>query len=125
MSTIEQGSGAGNGPAFSDRQNDSDSTERLVQDALRRYWRRNIFILVGLLFIWAFVGLGCGILWADWLNNFHLFGTGYPLGFWFAQQGSIVTFVLLILTYCILMNKNDQIHHEDLVAIKREQGLEQ
>ncbi len=91
--------------------------QELLDEALKRYWRRNILILAALLFIWAFVGLGCGILWADWLNNFRLFGTGYPLGFWFAQQGSIITFVLIILSYCLLMNKNDQMHHEDLEAI--------
>jgi len=70
-----------------------------------------------LLAIWAFVGLGCGVLFADTLNQFTLPGTGYPLGFWFAQQGSIVTFVVLILIYALAMNRLDRIHHEEREAL--------
>ena len=40
-----------------------------------------------LLFLWFFFSLGCGILWVEYLNQFHLPGTGFKLGFWFAQQG--------------------------------------
>ena len=69
-----------------------------------------------LLVIWASVGLGCGILFADTLNQYTLPGTGYPLGFWFAQQGSIVTFVLLILIYALLMNRLDHLHHAERKA---------
>ncbi len=61
-----------------------------------------------LLAIWLFVGLGCGILFADTLNQFTLPGTAYPLGFWFAQQGSIIIFVFLILVYCVVMNRIDR-----------------
>ena len=73
--------------------------------AQQRYWRTNVVIMSLLLGLWALVGLCCGILWADWLNQFRL--GGVPLGFWFAQQGSILTFVLIILVYAILMNRLD------------------
>lgn len=71
-----------------------------------------------LLVIWAVAGLGCGILFADALNAFSI--GGIPLGFWFAQQGSIIVFVLLILVYCILLNRLDKKHHEELEQIKRQ-----
>ena len=51
--------------------------------------------------------LGCGILLAPWLDQFKLIGTEYPLGFWFAQQGSIYVFVILIVIYVVVMNRID------------------
>ncbi|MGB0360534.1 MAG: DUF4212 domain-containing protein, partial [Endozoicomonas sp.] len=54
------------------------------------------------------VSYGCGILFVDVLNQFTLPGTGFPLGFWFAQQGSIYTFLILIFVYIGMMNKLDQ-----------------
>jgi putative solute:sodium symporter small subunit len=80
--------------------------------AQRRYWRANVAVMTVLLLIWAFVGLGCGILWADWLNQWQL--GGVPLGFWFAQQGSIATFVVLILVYAIVMNALDAKYHREV-----------
>ena len=73
-----------------------------------------------LLVIWAIAGLGCGILFADTLNEFKI--GGFPLGFWFAQQGSIIIFVLLILAFCIAMNKRDEKHHEDLKSDESQSG---
>ena len=90
----------------------SDSSDRVSQ-AKQRYWRRNVTLMIGLLAIWAFVGLGCGILWADWLNDQGSVG-GVPLGFWFAQQGSIATFVVLILVYAITMNRLDAKYHREV-----------
>jgi putative solute:sodium symporter small subunit len=87
-----------------------------VAAAIERYWRHNVRIMALLLAIWAFVGLGCGVLWADWLNRFRL--GGFPLGFWFAQQGSILTFVLLILAYCLALNRLDAAHHRELERIR-------
>ena len=72
---------------------------------MQGYWRKNVTIMIVLLAIWAFVGLGCGVLFADWLNQFQL--GGFPLGFWFAQQGSIIVFIILILIYAILLNRLD------------------
>lgn len=70
-----------------------------------------------LLAVWAFVGLGCGILFADFLNQYMLPGTGYPMGFWFAQQGSIITFVVLVLIYAVRMNRVDRDHHAERDAL--------
>jgi len=80
------------------------------------YWRNNVRIMSVLLAVWAFVGLGCGILWADWLNQWQL--GGVPLGFWFAQQGSIATFVVLILIYALVMNWLDANYHRQAAALR-------
>jgi putative solute:sodium symporter small subunit len=93
---------------------DIKKAERAI---LKKYWQSNLRLMAILLLVWAFVGLGCGVVFADYLNQYHLPGTGYPLGFWFAQQGSIVTFVLLILVYAILMNRLDRTHHEERDAL--------
>lgn len=85
------------------------------QEILKRYWQSNIRIMGILLAIWAFVGLGCGIWFADILAPFTLPGTGYPLGFWFAQQGSMYVFVALIFIYAKLMGDLDKkfdVHEE-------------
>ncbi len=70
------------------------------------YWKRNITYLVILLSIWFLVSFGFGIIWADDLNQIRL--GGYKLGFWFAQQGSIFCFVLIIFVYVQLMNQLDR-----------------
>lgn len=101
--------------------NESRRNTRL-KDSLDRYWRSNLKIMAALLCLWAFVGLGCGILFADWLNQFNLPFTGFPLGFWFAQQGSIVVFVICILIYCIAMNRLDAKHHRERIEIERSDG---
>lgn len=72
------------------------------------YWRRNIRYLGSLLAVWFVVSYGCGILFAEALNRFTLPGTNFPLGFWFAQQGSIYAFVILIFVYVRLMNRLDR-----------------
>ena len=72
---------------------------------LQDYWKKNIRIVLFLLAIWFFVSYGCGILFADSLNHIKI--GGFPLGFWFAQQGSIYVFVILIFVYVRLMNKLD------------------
>jgi putative solute:sodium symporter small subunit len=72
------------------------------------YWRRNLRYLAVLLTVWFVVSYGFGIVLAGPLNRFMLPGTGYPLGFWFAQQGSIYVFVVLIFTYVWLMNRLDR-----------------
>ena len=71
------------------------------------YWRRNLRYLAGLLAVWFAVSYGAGILFAEPLHAFTLPGTDFPLGFWFAQQGSIYVFVVLIFVYVWLMNRLD------------------
>ena len=97
-----------------------DARNSHVAAAMGRYWRKNVTIMAMLLLIWAAVGLGAGVLFADSLNAFHL--GGYPLGFWFAQQGSIIVFVLLILVYAILLNRLDKEHHRELERMGREES---
>jgi len=70
------------------------------------YWKKNLQYLAVLLLIWFVVSYGCGILFVDELDNIR-FG-GFKLGFWFAQQGSIYVFVVLIFVYVYLMNKLDR-----------------
>jgi len=72
------------------------------------YWRRNVRYMGILLTIWFVVSYGFGILLAEPLNTLRLPGTGFPLGFWFAQQGSIYVFVVLIFVYVRLMNALDR-----------------
>ena len=61
------------------------------------YWKANLRLLGVLMTVWALLSFGCGIVWRDWLDQFML--GGYPLGFWFAQQGSIYGFLILIAIY--------------------------
>lgn len=65
------------------------------------YWRENIKLLGVLLAIWFIVSFGAGILFVDVLNHIQI--GGFKLGFWFAQQGSIVAFVILIFVYAARM----------------------
>lgn len=70
------------------------------------YWKENLKYLAILLSIWFVVSFVCGILLVDLLNSIRV--GGFKLGFWFAQQGSIYTFVILIFVYMRLMNKLDK-----------------
>ncbi len=72
------------------------------------YWAANLRYLGILLTIWFLVSFGCGILWADALNEYRLPGSGFKVGFWFAQQGSIYVFLVLIFIYVRLMNRLDR-----------------
>ena len=72
------------------------------------YWRRNLRYLAALLAVWLFVAYGLGIVFADALDRFVVPGTRVPLGFWFAQQGAIYVFVVLIFVYVALMNRLDR-----------------
>ncbi len=73
--------------------------------AAAAYWKENVRLLLTLLTVWFAVSFGCGILFVDQLDQFSI--GGFPLGFWFAQQGSIYTFLLLIFVYIYKMNKLD------------------
>ena len=74
----------------------------------KEYWAANLRLMTGCLLVWFVVSFGFGILLAEPLNSISL--GGYKLGFWFAQQGSIYTFVALIFFYASRMNKLDREH---------------
>jgi putative solute:sodium symporter small subunit len=74
----------------------------------RAHWRDNLRVMGILLAVWAFASFGLGIVLVEPLNQFHL--GGFPLGFWFAQQGSIYVFVVLILVYAVWMDRIDRRH---------------
>lgn len=94
-----------------------DRSDPEIHACLTRYWRANITAMLVLLTVWASAGLVCGILIADWLNQFSIGGA--PLGFWFAQQGSILVFVVLIFVYAFFMNWLDKKHHDELEALRK------
>ena len=80
-------------------------------ESMKAYWRTNIRYLLVLLSIWALVSFGFGILLVDQLDKIRIGGAG--LGFWFAQQGSMFVFVILIFVYVVLMNRLDRRYNVD------------
>jgi putative solute:sodium symporter small subunit len=78
---------------------DRDTTEAA------RYWRTNLKLVGSLLVVWFLVSYGAGILFVEPLNEIYM--GGFPLGFWFAQQGSIIVFIVLIFVYCRKMDVID------------------
>ena len=72
---------------------------------MNNYWKKNLKYLSILLSVWFIVSFGFGILFVDFMNQFQI--GGFKLGFWFAQQGSIYVFVVLIFMYVFLMNRLD------------------
>ncbi|MDT0502470.1 MULTISPECIES: DUF4212 domain-containing protein [unclassified Halomonas] len=72
------------------------------------YWKANVRLIVGCLAVWAFVSYGCAILFRPLLAGIPIPVGGTDLGFWFAQQGSILTFICLIFFYAWRMNKLDK-----------------
>jgi len=73
------------------------------ETAAHAYWRENLTLMGILLSIWFAVSFGAGILARDWLDQFSVGGA--PLGFWFAQQGAIYVFVVLIFVYSVRMGR--------------------
>jgi len=70
------------------------------------YWRENVSLIIRYLVIWFIASYGCGILFVDALNSIEFFG--FKLGFWFAQQGSIYVFLILLVLYARSMNALDE-----------------
>jgi putative solute:sodium symporter small subunit len=79
---------------------------KMTQEQASAYWRRNLSLMVRLFVVWFVVSYGCGILFVDALNQIQI--GGYKLGFWFAQQGSIYVFVVLIFYYTRKMGQLDR-----------------
>lgn len=82
--------------------------EIMIDKNHRDYWNKNLKYLAILLSIWFTVSYGCGILFVEELNKIRL--GGFKLGFWFAQQGAIYVFIVLIFCYVFLMNRLDRAH---------------
>ena len=78
------------------------------------YWKANLKIVASLLTVWFIVSFGAGILFVDALDTIRF--AGFKLGFWMAQQGSILVFVVLILIYMRLMDKLDAQYTSDNAA---------
>ena len=91
----------------------TEQAPRVSREVARAYWRENLALMGVLLAIWFAVSFGAGILAREWLDQFSIGGA--PLGFWFAQQGSIYIFLALIFFYVWRMNKLDREFdvHED------------
>ncbi len=75
------------------------------EKARQEYWRKNLRLMAVLLAVWALVSFGFGIILVEPLNNIDFLG--FPLGFWFSQQGSIIVFVALIAIYVWRMDRLD------------------
>ncbi len=78
----------------------------MTHEQQEAYWKQNLTYIVVLLAIWFGVSYGAGIMFADQLDSVKL--GGFPLGFWFGNQGSEVIFVLLIVVYVKLTNNLDK-----------------
>ena len=76
------------------------------KEELQAYWKQNVTYIAILLLIWFSVSYLCGIVFVDQLDKIKMFG--FPLGFWFANQGAEVIFCLLIVVYVRLMNNLDR-----------------
>jgi putative solute:sodium symporter small subunit len=76
------------------------------KEKAKAYWKENIRYVIILLAIWFIVSFAAGIIFKDELNSIRM--GGFKLGFWFAQQGSMSFFVVLIFVYFLLMNKLDK-----------------
>ena len=87
------------------------SDKAVVHRARRAYWRANLRLIAALLSVWALVSFVFGILLVEQLNTFTI--GKLPLGFWFAQQGSIYVFVLLVFIYAWRMDRLDRKHGVD------------
>lgn len=97
-----------------------DPTDSRVSEHSRGYWRANLKVKVPLLVVWAIFGYVLAILLAEPLNNITFIG--FPLGFWFAQQGAIVVFVALIFIYAKRMDRVDEefdVHEEELGSARK------
>ena len=83
----------------------------MKENTQQKYWKENLKYLAILLSIWFTVSFGFGILLVDQLNAIKI--GGFKLGFWFAQQGAIYVFVILIFVYIRLMNRLDKKYNLD------------
>ena len=79
---------------------------KTLPSSAQSYWNENLKLVTMLLSVWFLVSFGCGILFKDFLDQFSIGGA--PLGFWMAQQGSILCFVILLVVYARLTDNLDR-----------------
>ncbi len=79
---------------------------QMTDEQVQAYWKRNVSLMIKLLVVWFTVSFGFGVILVDVLNQIQI--GGYKLGFWFAQQGSIYCFVVLIFIYTSRMAALDR-----------------
>jgi len=96
-------------PAAAGQAGTGDHT--ITENAMKRYWAENVRLMLILLVIWFSVSFGAGILFRDFLDQWSIGGA--PLGFWFAQQGAIYVFVVLIFVYSAMMHRIEQKYDVD------------
>lgn len=89
-------------------ENQPKAVKTISKEAVASYWKANISLMLKLLAVWAFVSYGCGILLRPFLDQFSIGGA--PLGFWFAQQGSIYVFMILVIIYIRRMSAIERAH---------------
>ena len=87
-------------------QSDSIGRDSVLESLYRGYWRANLIVVSALLFVWFLVSFVFGIFFSDQLNEIRIYG--FKLGFWWAHQGSIFTFVLIIYIYSSIMARIDR-----------------
>jgi putative solute:sodium symporter small subunit len=93
----------------------------LSEAGVNLYWRDNKRVLFVLMGVWMVVTFGCGIIFGEWLDQYSLLG--FPLGFWFTQQGAMLIYVLLIFVYHIWMKRIEARHGVDDASAEKRQGV--
>ena len=94
----------------------ADQSEQVADQPVTHdspYWVSSRNIVVGILLVWAFVSLGCSILLRSLLDSILPKIGGAPFGFWMAQQGAVIGFLVLLVVYMMLMNRLDARHGYD------------
>ena len=86
---------------------DENGSQTKVDVVDQTYWKKSLQIVTGILVVWATVSLGCGILFRELLDGILPMVGGAPFGFWIAQQGAIIVFLILLVAYMVLMNRLD------------------
>lgn len=94
-----------------DRTGSRADQPEISRSDFKRYWRQNLTLMAVLLAVWFLVSFGAGIVFRDYLDRWSIGGA--PLGFWFAQQGAIYVFVILIFVYSAVMHRIEQRFHVD------------
>jgi putative solute:sodium symporter small subunit len=79
-------------------------------DKQNAYWVSSLRIVLSILGVWFLLSLGCGVLFREWLDSAMPNVGGAPFGFWMAQQGAIIGFLVLLFLYMVLMNALDRKH---------------